>query len=171
MGRPKAGIRLTNGFTMIEQVYRAMKNVCEKIVLVGHGDGVPDSINHLRRIEDHYQNCGPLGGLQALLNSGLDSEYLVAPCDLCCVSPAVFTFLAAQNSVLPIVLKSKHGLQPLLGRYPSQILPVVTKQILDERLAMSDLIFAVPATIVQIPEAYEDSIFNANIEKDLMFQN
>lgn len=169
MGQPKAGILLSSGITLIEQVYLALKDVCREVVLIGHGEGIPESLHSLKRIEDHYKGLGPIGGLEALSSSGLDTEYLVSPCDLFKVNRDVFVFLISQKGMLPIVLKSKNGLEPLVGRYPSSLLPIVRKQVQDKIFALHDLVASAGSTIVPIPNQWELSLSNANSPDDLIF--
>lgn len=52
MKQPKAGILLSSGITLIEHVYLALKDVCREVVLVGHGEGIPESLHFLKRIDD-----------------------------------------------------------------------------------------------------------------------
>ncbi|HLF18697.1 MAG TPA: NTP transferase domain-containing protein [Candidatus Omnitrophota bacterium] len=161
-GKPKAAIMLPGGDTLIEHVYNVLKQLCKEVVLVGHGQGVPDSLWHLKRIQDNYQGLGPIGALEALLSSGLDSEYLISPCDLFKATPELFSFLIDSKDQMPAVLNNKGNTEPLIGRYPASILSVVREHIAQRRLAMRDLLEAVSATSIVVPEEYLFSLSNLN---------
>lgn len=78
MGRPKAHIVLPDGRTMAETVRDALVGVCERVVVVGDASVLPE----LPHVQDIVQDAGPLGGIHALLMSGLGERYLVCPCDM-----------------------------------------------------------------------------------------
>ena len=106
MGQPKAGLVLPDGVTMVERVFAAMSAVCRQVVLVGAATDLPLSMRGVRHIEDRLPQLGPMGGVEALLASGLDSEYLIAPCDIFLVVPDVFRLLL-QPAVRPPAGRSK----------------------------------------------------------------
>lgn len=167
MGVPKAGLILSSGLTMLEHVYRALAQVCRQVIFVGHGEGIPDSLRDVPRIADNLPDLGPIGALEALLGCGLDDEYLISPCDLFCVTPEVYAFLIHADGSLPIVLKNKNHLEPLLGRYESAMLPLLRNQIALGRRAMHDLLSAGPSTLVPAPAHLVPALKNANSPEDL----
>ncbi|MBP9855154.1 MAG: NTP transferase domain-containing protein [Candidatus Omnitrophica bacterium] len=167
MGKPKASIILPSGLTAIEHVYRVLKQFCKEVVLVGHAEGAPDSLRHLKRIQDNHQGLGPMGALEALLSSGLDSEYLISPCDLPKAIPEIFSLLVKSETNLPVVISNKGYQEPLLGRYPSPLLPYVQDHIIRRQLAMKDLLKEVSASSIDIPEEYLFSLSNMNSPEDL----
>lgn len=167
MGVPKAGILLSNGKTMVEHVYAALSQVCTKVVLVGHAEGVPEPLKDLPRIRDRYSDCGPLGALEALLSSGLNEEYLIAPCDLPWISPEVFQFLLAEGVNAPAILMRGDVAEPLIGRYSIDQLAHVRQLIQERKLAMRQLVDSVQARKIALPERYHFTIHNANRKEDL----
>lgn len=168
MGRPKAGIVLPGGSALIEHVYRALKAVCRNVVLVGHAEGVPDALGPLARIEDTTKGLGPIGGIEALLSSGVDSKYMIAPCDLFKITDHVFRFLASKEDGRPVVLKNKDRIEPLVGIYPAAMLPLVRDQIKKNRLAMCDLLMEANAVLLTIPPQYDPVLANANTPEALL---
>ena len=166
MGKPKASIILPSGVTLIEHVHNVLKQLCKKVVLVGHGEGIPDSLKHLKRIPDNYQGLGPIGGLEALLCSGLDSEYLISPCDLYKATPEIFSLLINSEIKLPAILNNKGRIEPLLGRCPSSLLPLVREHIVRRQLAMNDLLKKVSAVSIDVPEKHLFSLSNMNFPGD-----
>ncbi|MGE0268206.1 MAG: molybdenum cofactor guanylyltransferase [Candidatus Omnitrophota bacterium] len=181
MGCHKAGLILSDGLTMVEHVYNALSKVCREIVFVGHCQGVPESLRHITQINDNLLDRGPLGGLEALLSSGLDSEYLISPCDIGSVNRKVFELLIDDWVIPPAILThleygsakengeaSVHLIdQPLIGRYSASLLPLVQKQISRNELAMHHLISLSAATRVMVPEYLLKATKDADTMDDL----
>lgn len=76
MGTPKTDILLPNGDTMMTAVIATLREVCAEVVVVGA------KYSGHRSIADRRAGAGPLGGIEALLASGLDETYLVCPIDV-----------------------------------------------------------------------------------------
>ena len=92
MGRPKAGVIL-QGLPLYQRGWQALSQVCQQVVILGHGHGIPEN---LPRLDDLRPQVGPLGGLEALLHSGLGSHYLLLPCDMPAITPDLL-----QDLILP----------------------------------------------------------------------
>ena len=170
MGRSKAGLVLPDGGTMIERVFAAMSAVCREVVLVGGGAGLPPPMRKLRRVEDRLPQLGPIGGVEALLASGFDNEYLIAPCDVFLVVSDVFRLLV-QPSVRPpaVLFRQDTGrLEPLIGRYGASVHPVVTHMIAEGQLAMHELARRAGASHIPVPDALIHALRNANTPADLI---
>ena len=76
MGTPKHLIELPNGNTMLQQMLLFAHSTATNVVIVG---GVIDGYTS---IHDHRDTQGPLAGIEALLDSGIDKRYLVVGCDM-----------------------------------------------------------------------------------------
>ncbi len=79
MGRVKAGVRRADGITFADVACRALREVCDDVVVLGHGEGCPDEIP---RVPDVELDVGPLGGLRSLALTNAGQAYLIVPCDL-----------------------------------------------------------------------------------------
>lgn len=176
MGRPKAGVVIPSGLTMVEHVYLGLKNICKDIVLVGHGQGVPRSMDHLTRITDNIRDIGPMGALEALLSSGLDTEYLIVPCDLGASNDEVFELLVADLHLRPPVIltceeRSAHGYklfdQPLIGRYSADLLPLVRGQIKKKDLALNSLLKTTKVTRIMVPQRLNSFVADLDCPHDM----
>ena len=78
MGKSKHDLKLSDGRTMLETMLSLLGEVCEKIVVVAPNiviDGLP-------HIHDPKQGCGPLAGVTKLLESQINHNYLIVPCDM-----------------------------------------------------------------------------------------
>ena len=167
MGFAKAGLRLADGKTMIEHVYDALKNVCSRVVLVGHAEGVPESLKHLLQIEDRYLFCGPMSALEALLSSDVDRDYIITPCDLAWVTPEVYGCLLDESLRSPAVLKREEHIEHLIARYSIKELPLVHHLLHNKILAMRYLTNLSQARLIPVPEHLHVALQNVNAPGDL----
>lgn len=167
MGQPKAGVLLHDGKTLIEHVYNVLKIFCHEVVLVGHGQGVPESMKSLIRVEDNFKDCGPLGALEALLSSQINSEYIVLPCDVCQINEEVLDLLINSRAKRPVVITYNQTLEPLIGCYSSEILLTVRQQIKASQLSMKVLLNKVGYSAVELPEDKKKCIRNVNYMEDI----
>lgn len=78
MGQPKHDLLLPDGRNMIQCVQETVGEVCSHLVVLGPEDVLPE----LPHVHDLREGQGPLAGIEALLASGLDTDYLIVPCDL-----------------------------------------------------------------------------------------
>lgn len=188
MGSPKAGVVLPNGLTMVEHIYSVLKSICKNVVFVGHCQGVPASLVHIVQIKDRIKKHGPMGGLEALLSSGLDSEYLISPCDIGLVNIKIFELLIGEHIKPPAILSypvydssKRNGEtsileiidQPLIGRYSANLLDQVKKQISRNELAMHRLIQNTDITKVVVPEYLSKNIidFDSPVDLNIFFNS
>ncbi|MCH8822593.1 MAG: molybdenum cofactor guanylyltransferase [Planctomycetes bacterium] len=100
IGSPKHALKLPNGLTMIETVAAAMRQVCDRIVVVSSFETL-DDVKHIADLRDDQ---GPLAGIEALLASGMDTHYLVCPCDLPFVNGELLRALTKSSSAAATVL-------------------------------------------------------------------
>lgn len=171
MGRTKARIVLPDGITMIERVFQALDPLCDKVVLIGHPESVPESLAQARRIEDKRAGKGPMGGVEALLDSGIDSEYLIAPCDLFRATPELFELLLASGIEAPAVLavqeEGRLSLEPAIARYSTRELDAVRTLMDAGKLGLHTLAEETKARTVMVPEGLREALSNANTPEDL----
>jgi molybdopterin-guanine dinucleotide biosynthesis protein A len=95
MGAPKAGLILPDGRSMIEQTRDTLASFCQRVVFVGSPHGV---LGH-GVIEEEREGVGPLAGIEAVLASGFDTQYLVVPCDLPLAQPGFLARLTRDDSI------------------------------------------------------------------------
>jgi len=114
MGRAKVALELPNGEIMGERVLALLSLVCRNLVLVGGSKDLPDSLRGVPLIPDNREGCGPVGGLEALLDSGIDTKYMIVPCDLPLLLPSLLLALVWPTDEAPAAyrLPAPHGLEP-----------------------------------------------------------
>jgi len=146
MGRPKAALPW-EGTTLIDAVAAALRQVCHQVVVVGAADAGLPAITDLR------PGQGPLGAIEALLASGIDSEYLVCPCDLPLVSGSLLARLTGPAMGMATVFRveGEAAPRPLPARISAQALGAVSAQLDRGERAVRDLLRAIqPREIVLV---------------------
>lgn len=163
MGTPKQNLRITapggEEMRMIDAVASVMREVCCDVVILGECETLPD----LRRIADLRTGHGPLGGIEALLASGIDSQYLICPCDTPCITADVLRALTANDS-LATVLKCDDAAscEPLPARIGADALPTVRRLLDEGRRSVHGLMRTLNARGVVIPASFRVQLRNVN---------
>ncbi len=76
MGSPKHLFELPNGSTILDMMLQFASSVGKQTVILG------GEVDDQRCIFDLRKQHGPVGGVEALLHSGIDTNYLVVGCDM-----------------------------------------------------------------------------------------
>lgn len=121
MGLPKEGARLPDGRPMLLHVLDALRAVCPTVAVVGAYRDV-DLPQGVVSIPDLRPGEGPLAGLEALLSSGLDDDYLVLGCDQPLATPALLARLDT-GGTRPAFFRDEDGAEhhPFPGRFPASL--------------------------------------------------
>lgn len=150
----------------LEQTCKVMSQLCDQVILVGNYDYLPESLENLTHISDNIVNKGPIGCLEALLSSGIDTEYLITPCDAGVKDPSIFRLLTEFHVKSPAILAYPHldptlpvqipdminiVDQPLICKYSVETLTKVRAQIIKNDLSMHRLAQMSEATKVVVP--------------------
>lgn len=164
MGSPKHTLKLPNGLTMIETVAAAMRQVCDRIVVVSSFEAL-DDVKHIADLRDEQ---GPLAGIEALLASGMDTHYLVCPCDLPFVNGELLRALTQQTSSTATVLavEGAEATAPLPARISVDALEKV-RELLDSNCrAVFRLMEKIDVEEVAAPSEWSKLLVNVNTQKD-----
>jgi molybdopterin-guanine dinucleotide biosynthesis protein A len=158
LGRPKHALKLPGGRTMLEAVAGALGEVCAQVVVVG------DVETGLRRVIDLRPDQGPLGGIEALLASGLDSQYLVCPCDVPLVTGPLLQRLteAADSGATAFQIEGEDSLRPLPARISADLLETVGAMLDERQRAVGRLLGAVEIDVVTLAPAEAAQLANVN---------
>jgi molybdopterin-guanine dinucleotide biosynthesis protein A len=158
MGRSKHDLALPDGRTMIEAVVAALAAVCARVVVAGDADvGLP-------RVADLRADQGPLGGIEAVLASGLDSQYLVCPCDVPLITGALLRRLLAAPPARAAVFRveGEQGIRPLPARLSADLSGKVTALLDENRRAVGDFVRSVEPVVVPLDRAEAALLVNVN---------
>ncbi len=162
MGRPKHDLRLPGGKTMLEAVAAALGAVCAQVVVAG------DVETGLRRIADLRPGQGPLGGLEAILAGGLDTQYLVCPCDVPLVTPVLLARLTAPSERPATVyrVEGEPDFWPLPVRIAAEALDVARSRLDRGQRAVHDFVRALHPDIVAVSKEDAHLLANINTPED-----
>jgi molybdopterin-guanine dinucleotide biosynthesis protein A len=161
MGQPKRDL-VFGGRTLLERAVELLERVCRAVVVVG-GRAPGGSVRHL---SDLRAGQGPLGGIEALLASDFDTEYLVLPCDLPLVDREVLEALLAPVAADVTVLRLAHEAEPrpLPVRIAAAALPRVRVMLDQGRRAVRGLL--PEAAVIEAPAEWVQRLANVNTQED-----
>ncbi|HEY5889560.1 MAG TPA: molybdenum cofactor guanylyltransferase [Acidimicrobiia bacterium] len=161
-GSPKHQLTLSNGATFLESVAGRLEQVCREVVVVGSAE------SDFRRIPDLRRGTGPLGGIEALLASGRDTEYLVCPVDMPLLTTGLLRRLATtQGSAVTILgIEGSDRMETLPVRIGSTALPMVRSALDDGHLDLHSLWAELGFAAVMVPSGEAPTLLNINTVGD-----
>ncbi len=162
MGRPKHALELPGGRTMIEAVVSALSHVCRNVVVLGDAD------LGLKRIDDLRAGHGPLGGIEALLASGLDEQYLVCPCDVPLITPVILRRLAVVTEAPATVLRvdGEEDFWPLPARIAATALDAVRSALDRDDRVLHELMRGLGPQVIDVSRDDAANLANVNTPDD-----
>jgi molybdopterin-guanine dinucleotide biosynthesis protein A len=186
MGRDKAGLKLRDGRTMIETVCNALATVCSDVVIVDRfaesarspsidSDwmSVTGAFTHV--VHDLRPQAGPLGGIEALLSSGIAPQYLVCPCDVPRISSDLLGLLIRPSTALAAVFHvegtANHAIEPLPARISAAALPIAQELLALGQQSVWRLMERLRPDIVTISPMQGKLLLNVNTAEDLRRAN
>jgi molybdopterin-guanine dinucleotide biosynthesis protein A len=167
MGEPKVSVLLPNGETMGERAAALLGEVCEEVVLLGSCEGLPPRLGELPAISDRWEECGPLGGIEALLASGRDTEYLVLPCDLPLLSASLLLLLAGSAAPALFRLKGEARPEPFPALIPASVHRRLAEDLTAGRLSARAFLEGLSPHLVDVPAGEEPCFRNVNTPDEI----
>jgi molybdopterin-guanine dinucleotide biosynthesis protein A len=158
MGRPKHELKLPDGRTMLEVVAGVLREVCARVVVTG------DIETDLQRVVDLRPDQGPLGGIEAILASGLDAQYLVCPCDMPLVTGPLLQRLTgpADGGATVFQIEGEDSVRPLPARISADLLETVAALLDAQQRAVHRLMGSIETEVVTITPAECGHLANVN---------
>ena len=166
MGVPKAGMLLPDGRSMLQQTRDILATFCERVLLLGDPHGVPGH----QCIDDLRADCGPLGAIEALLDSGISRQYLVVPCDLPLIQPGLLARLLVgdEDGMTCFELPGDDRVGVLPCRIGAECLDEVRALLDADRRSVRALVDALGPDVRRIPLAPREAelLMNVNTPED-----
>jgi molybdopterin-guanine dinucleotide biosynthesis protein A len=138
--------------SILEHQIRELAKIADDILLVGPrsttvaGTGV-------RIVADRYQDCGPLGGLDAALAEARDDVIVLVACDMPFVTaPLLGHLLGLAAEAQAVVPRTERGYHPLCAAYSRTCREAVTRRLEAHQLSMVGLLEEVRVRIVGLRE-------------------
>jgi molybdopterin-guanine dinucleotide biosynthesis protein A len=119
-------------------------------------------------VADLRPDQGPLGGIEAILASGIDTQYLVCPCDVPAVTgpllqrltgPAVFGATVFQ-------IEGEASIRPLPARLSSDLLETVAALLDAQQRAVHRLMGSIETEVVTLAPAEGEQLANVNTPQE-----
>ena len=164
MGEPKHALRLPDGRTMIEHVAGALRQACQRLVIVSSEETMP-GVEH---IADNFDQLGPIGGIEALLGSGIGENFLIVPCDMPLLTADILHALLV-NTVRPATalrVGSEPAARTLPLRLSTALLPLIWSRIEEGELSIRGLLEAAEVEVVLAPADWEPALANINTPEE-----
>ena len=167
MGAPKAGLILPDGRSMIELMRDTLERFCQRVVFVGS----PHGLKGHGVIEDEREGVGPLAGLEAILESNYDTQYLVVPCDLPLAQAGFLARLTRDEAIDGMTIFQVEGEEtprPLPCRIGADCLEDVQRLIDSGEYAVKGLIDTLgpDAVRVEVASRERELLLNVNTPDD-----
>ncbi len=162
MGRRKDSLPLPDGRTMLAAVAAVLAETCRDVVVVG------DAETPMTRIEDLRPAQGPLGGIEALLASNLDTHYLVCPCDVPLLTATLLRRLTVATGAVATVfhVDGEPDFWPLPARISAEALDDVRGHLDGGRRAVHELVRALDPEVIALPRDDARALANVNTPAD-----
>lgn len=120
MGYDK-GLAIVNGKKMIEEVYAALSQVVDKVIIIANSNSY-DYLN-LPVYEDMYKEIGPVAGIYTGLSHSTTEKNLIVACDMPFITPQLLSNILEHAGSNQIVVPTVNDhLEPLCGFYKKEIL-------------------------------------------------
>jgi molybdopterin-guanine dinucleotide biosynthesis protein A len=159
MGRPKHLVTLPNGKTMLETMLVIASSIAEQTVILG------GEIHSQHCIHDLRKNHGPVAGIEALLHSGIDSNYLVIGCDMpSMTSESVAPLLRCETNA---IFSYNHRLLGLPLRVGSEALSACSKYLDAGGRSVWGFLSSIEHTSIPLNEIESAVFLSVNTPDDL----
>lgn len=143
---------------MIEAVITTLKDVCQTVVVVGGvAEGFPS-------VADRRPGVGPLGGIEALLASGIDDEYLVCPSDTPLITPRLLRRLMTPSDSMATIfeVEGESRVQSLPLRISAKALGTVEAALDAGQNSIHGLLDGIDVSRVSITARLAKELLNIN---------
>ncbi len=149
MGSDKGLLKFSEG-TFTETLARKLQQVCPEVVISAN-DYQPYSHLGIPLIADVFQECGPLGGIHAVLQYVQTSYIFVVPCDLPLLSVSTFqTILRVTQPNSVTICKERDRLHPLCGVFPVSFRHNLEKYIIGGGRSVLGLLSTMPVHTIDV---------------------
>ena len=160
MGEPKHLVRLPSGMTMLETMLSFAEETAASTVIVG-GEVKPYNC-----ILDKRAKCGPVAGIEALLDSDLDSEYLVVGCDMPELQAKHVELLLTSTCSAAYSFEGRTLGLPI--RITTDTLAMCTAYLDSGQTSIRGFFCGIPHTTVALPQHFSQSITSINSKEDVL---
>ena len=165
MGAAKHELVLPDGRSMIDAVVGVVDELCRDVVIACGAEPIE---SRRRQIADRSEGRGPLGGIDALLASGIDDEFIVCPCDVPLVTAALLARLTVPTSrpATCFHVEREPAPRPLPLRISVSAAPTVGAALDAGRRAVHQVLEALDVEIVALSAGEAALLHNVNTPEE-----
>jgi len=169
MGRPKHLLR-AGGRTWLERTAALLHRVCTTVIIAGAG-GVSESLARCPRLPDAPDARGPMSGILAAMRWAPHASWLVAACDLPCLSADALDWLLSTRrpgvwAALPRLAGSP-GVEPVLAHYDFRSRRLLERSCVRGNFRLNDLAEHPKVASPPVPSHLAAAWQNSNAPEDL----
>ncbi len=176
MGRPKAGLVLPDGRTMLEHAVGLAQSVgggAQEVVILGQAVPLPPALADVRVLPDAAPQAGPLGGLCALLDYAGTRWGLLLACDLPLLTSRIIhqLFAAAHPDVDAVAFhnaRTPGTWHACCALYHPRIRDFAIRALLDGDGSLNHLLGRVRLASLDAGPQEERQLLNVNRPEDLL---
>lgn len=124
MGKDKTQL-MWGRYTLLEKAVCRLRSLTDDVLVVESLGGL-SSLPGVRKVQDRYKGCGPLGGIHTGLLEAKHEAVLVLSCDMPFVTAELMAFLAAKREGFSVIVpRCGERVEPLCAVYARSCLPVI----------------------------------------------
>lgn len=163
-GADKAAFQLDNK-PMIDWVYALLDATCLQ-VLISTANKSSTFDLPAQHVVDVFENAGPLAGIHAGMVAAANPWLIVVPVDMPFVKQSLIKNIIkhCKSSVDAVIVRDKHGLQPLLAGYNKRTLPLLQNRLEQNQLAVTSFVERINAFFLELPDV---QLTNINTPADM----
>jgi len=170
MGQDKALLPFC-GRPMIQHIVEILEGVFSTVVISSNNNEAYTFLQH-PTYADIFQNCGPLGGIHAVMVKTNTNKIFVTACDTPFLTTELIRYILNNCGEAEIAVTEMDGIvQPLCGLYSKKILCHIENNLRGNRQKMLELLKEVQTKILPITDSlpfFSNNLFkNYNTLDDL----
>jgi len=167
-GTDKARLPATGAQTLLKRLVRLFRPAVSDVLLAGRPDqDFPET--GCRLVSDRRPECGPLGGLEAVLEVAPEPWCFLLACDMPAIDTTFLDTLArgCTDGARIVIAETGHGLEPTCALYHRDLLDRV-RAALDAGRCAPRVLFDEPGLVtIRLAPEMEAMLANINEPSDL----
>ncbi len=169
MGKDKALLEI-EGDPFIKRIADVLAGVFKDVMIISN-HGTRYAFLDLPVCSDIFENCGPLGGIQAGLTYAKTPAILVVSCDLPLINARLIEHLLdVDENIDASVYSTEESVQPLFGLYRKRCLSAIELRIRAREYSVRDCLGVLKTRVVTPPADHSildvHSLMNINTPAD-----
>jgi len=155
-----------NGERLIEGIANLLNKHFHQVYLVVDSKEKYTFVENCIIIEDVIPNKGPVGGIYTGLLASEEKYNYIMACDMPLMSGRFLEYIKNWEQNFDVLLPKYNGyIEPLAGIYSKNCLPIIEKNLRDNKLSIRDFLKEVKMQLI------DESLINRNFPNKNIFYN